>query len=73
MSLKSDAETIQDLAGKIANFEILRAKLVASGGSVQIVDGDPDTSVPLSAAQRQALLAVEDGWKQTIKTLAAGW
>ena len=73
MSLKTDAETIRDLATKIIDFEILRAAFIASGGVVQLEPGNPDTAVALTVAQRQTLLAAEAGWQTTIKTISAAW
>lgn len=70
MSLKTYAETIMDLAGKIATFEILRAQVQA--GTVTLFDNS-DATITLTAAQKQALLAQEDGWKTTIKTISAAW
>lgn len=71
MSLQTDAETIRDLANKIVQFEILRP-IVQAGGQVTLFD-NPDALVTLTAAQKQALLAVEDTWKSTIKSISAGW
>lgn len=73
MSVKTDAETIQDLAGKIVGFEILKLQFVANGGKIEAIPGDPESAVTLTAAQKQTLLAVEDGWKATIKNLSAAW
>lgn len=73
MSVKTDAETIQDLAGKIVGFEILKLQFVANGGKIEAIHGDPESAVTLTPAQRQAILAVEDGWKQTVKNLSAAW
>lgn len=71
MSLQSDAETIRDLADKIVRLEILRP-IVQAGDPVVLYD-NPDATIVLSAAQKQALLALENAWKQSIKTIAAAW
>lgn len=71
MSLQTDAETIRDLANKIVQFEILRP-IVQAGGPVTLFD-NPDATVVLTGAQKQALLAVEDAWKTTIKSISAAW
>lgn len=73
MSVKSDAETIMDLAQKIVSFEILKAKFVANGGVIYAVEGDPDSAVTLTAGQKSALLALEAGWQTQIKNLSAAW
>jgi hypothetical protein len=73
MSLKTDAEDIRDLADKIIQFEILRAKFVANGGQILAIPDNPDSAVTLTAPQRQALLAVEAGWQATIKSISAAW
>jgi hypothetical protein len=70
VSLKTDAETIRDLAQRIVAFEILRPNVQA--GTVILFE-NPDAVVTLSAAQKTALLAVEDGWKATIKSISAAW
>lgn len=70
MSLQTDAETIRDLANKIVGFEILRPLVQA--GTVDLFD-NPDASLTLSGVQKQALLAKEDGWKASIKTISAAW
>jgi hypothetical protein len=70
VSLKSDAETIMDLASKIVAFEILRPKVQA--GTVVLFDNG-DATVTLSAAQKTSLLAIEDSWKATIKSISAAW
>ena len=71
MSLQSDAENIMDLCAKIINFEILRARL--SQGSIQLVEGNPDTNITLTAQQKQALLAIESSWQTSIKAITATW
>lgn len=71
MSLQTDAETVRDLAHKIVQFEILRP-IVQTGGPVTLFD-NPDAQVTLTASQKQALLAVEDAWKTTVKSITAGW
>lgn len=73
MSLQTDAETIRELANEIVKFEILRAQLVANGGVLYAVEGDPNSGVTLTASQKQTLLAVEAGWQNTIKTISAAW
>ena len=73
MSLKSDAETVMDLAHKIVSFEILKAKFVANGGVVLADPDNPDSAVTLTAAQKSALLALEAGWQNQIKTISAAW
>lgn len=73
MSLKSDAETVADLAHKIVTFEILRQKLQANGGIIFANGDDPETAVTLTAGQKQTLLALESGWQTTIKNIAAAW
>lgn len=73
MSLKSEAEAIRDLADHIVTFEILRLRFVANGGTIQAIEGDPDSAVTLTNPQKQALLAVEAGWQTQIKTIANSW
>lgn len=73
MSLRTDAETIRELANEIIKFEIKRAELQANGGVILAIEGDPNSGVTLTAAQKTALLAVEAGWQSTIKTISAGW
>ena len=73
MSLQTDAETINDLLSKIIRFEGLRTQFQQGGGSVRLVEGMDESSVSLSAAQKQALLAQEDAWKAAIKTIVAAW
>lgn len=73
MSLQTDAETINDLLSKIIRFEGLRTQFQQGGGSIQLVPGMDESSVSLSAAQKQALLAQEDAWKAAIKTIVAAW
>ena len=73
MSLKTDAETIMDLAQKIVSFEILKAKFVANGGVIFADPENPDSAVTLTAAQKSALLALEAGWQTQIKTISAAW
>ena len=72
MSLQTDAETVRDLADKIVAFEVAKARLIADGNVVHPYD-IPDLSITLTAAQKQSAVAVEDIWKQSIKTITAAW
>lgn len=72
MSLQTDAETVRDLANKIVQAEIEKAKIVASGGVIFIGD-NPDLPVTLTAGQKADALAVEVGWKATVKAITAAW
>lgn len=72
MALKQEAEQLRELAVNIIEAEMLRAKIQASGGTIE-VNGDPRFTVPLSQAQRTALLAIEDTWKQDAKAITALW
>ena len=62
-----------DLCGKIIQFEILRTRLTQGGGAIQLIEGNPDTTVPLTAQQKQSLLAVESTWQASIKAITATW
>ena len=73
MSIKSDAETIMDLAQKIVSFEILKAKFQANGGVIFADPDNPDSAVTLTAGQKQTLLAQEAGWQTQIKTISGTW
>lgn len=73
MSLRTDAETIRELANEIIKFEIKRAELQANGGVIFAIEQDPNSAITLTAAQKTALLAVEAGWQNTIKTISAAW
>jgi hypothetical protein len=70
VSLKSDAEAIMDLAAKIVSFEILRPQ-VQAGTAVLFDNGD--AVVTLTAAQKQSLLAIEESWKASIKSISGAW
>jgi len=70
VSLLTDAQTIRDLAAKIVQYEILRPQVVA--GNVNLFNNE-DANISLTAGQKSALLAQEDGWKATIKTISAAW
>lgn len=72
VSVQSDAATIRELARKIVQAEILKAQITSQGGAV-FLDDEGDISVTLTNQQKQAALAVEDGWKQQIKTISAAW
>lgn len=72
LSLQTDAETVRDLASKIVQAEIEKAKIVASGGVIFIGD-NPDLPVTLTAGQKTTALAVEAGWQSQIKAISAAW
>lgn len=61
-----------DRCQKIVSFEILKARFLANGGVIFADPENPDSAVTLTAAQKQNLLALEDGWWTEIKALAAG-
>lgn len=72
MSLQTEAEQVRDLANKIVLAEIKKAEIIANGGVIFLDEGH-DLAVTLTPAQRQAALAVIEGWKQTIKNISAAW
>ena len=52
------------------SFEILRPLVQA--GTVTLFDNE-DADITLTSAQKQALLAKENAWKDEIKSISAAW
>lgn len=72
MSLQTDAETLRDLAQKIVDFEVAKAQL-GRDNSVVILYDNPNLTVTLTNAQKQAALAQEATWQASAKAITAPW
>lgn len=86
MSTQSDAETVRDLADKIARFEQAKTlansagatvvldtiKITNTAGTVLIFDVS-EMAIAVTGSQKTAAFAQESTWETTIKNITSAW